>query len=323
MKKVLAWAILALPAALSLFSGGVSANHESWHKEGLTHRREGLLVTPLSIIEKRIVIPRKGCKARGDCDLKEIVFFEEDDDLPIDPRVPGDFPARSTFFMAGIETETVDALTNYVFVQFVRGCIWTSIKNPDGSMTTRFNVNRDHLGKRTHYVHRDWVVDSMDREPVYSAYGEGGDRHYFLQWSDPRPRWIPRGTQNLWKRGAHHENGEHTPTVPFGFVTDSPEPIATFHSANLDEQVLAGAPGKALNRSLQFKMCLYRTSDVPLITDGTTKGFGVPIACHEWRSSHVFDHDRGVFTSPSGIHGQCSRPFSDEEKSIEEFLNSQ
>ncbi len=318
MRNFSLYAKSAVFSVLIFFSGGLSAHHESWHREGVTHQRNGLLVTPLRIVEKRIVIPREGCKERGDCDLKEIVFFEEDDELPANPSDPDDFLGRTTLFMAGIETETVEALTNYVFVQLIRGCMWTSQKNPDGSITNRFNINRRHLGNRTHFVFREWVVDSIHHEPAFSEDGESPDRHFLLQWSDPRPKWIPRGTQNIWERGGEDER---TPTIPFGFVTDSPEPLAKYLPMNLAQRVFPDILESATNRSLEFRMCLHRTKDVPATTDGTTKGFGAPIACYEWRSSHVYDHVRGVFTSPTGIHGECRRPLNDEERRKEEFMH--
>ena len=288
------------------------AGRLGWHRVGLEHERYGLKVVPLSIVEKRFVIPREGCAARGDCDLKEVIFFVEDDEFPIDPSIPGDFLGRSTMFMAGIETESVAALRNYVFVQFIRGCMWNSTRNPDGTVTTRFSIARDHLGERTHFVHRDWTVDSMDREPAYSADGESGDRHFLLQWSDPRPKWIPDKQEKLF--------GEEKPTVPFGFVTDFPSPLAAFRASDPNAKDFRGIPGEALNRSLELRMCLYRTADAPSTTDGSTKGFGTPIVCYDWKSSHVFDHERGIFASPQGVHKECSRPLSKEEQSNEEFL---
>ncbi len=312
MKHVSLCAKLAVFLAFVFLSAGSIAHHESWHREGVVHERYGLKIVPLRIIEKRLVIPRMYCSERGDCDLKEVVFFVEDDEFPLDASIPGDFLGRSTMFMAGIETESVAALKNYVFVQFIRGCMWNSTKNPDGSVTTRFGIARDHLGNRTHFVHRDWTVDSMDQEPVYSADGENGDRHFFLQWSDQRPKWIPDRQGKLF--------GEEAPTVPFGFVTDFPSPLATFRPADPNTKDFRGAPGEAVNRSLEFRMCLYRTADAPLITDGSTKGFGTPIVCYDWKSSYVFDHELGIFTSPQGIHGECARPLSREEQNNEESL---
>lgn len=293
-------------------SGRALAHHASWHAVGVTHERYGLPVVPLRIVEKRIVIPREGCAERDDCDLKEVVFFEEDDELPPDPRLPGDFLARSTAFLAGIETTSVAALERYVFVQFIRGCMWSSVKHPDGSMTTRFNVVREHLGRRTHFVHREWTVDSMDREPVYSAEGESGSRHFYLQWLPSRPAWVPDRQGKLF--------GEETPTVPFGFVTDFPTPLATFRSLDPNTKIGPNISGVAVNRSLELRMCLYRSADVPRTTDGGTRGFGTPIVCHTWRSAHVFDHERGVFTSPEGIHGECARPLNTEEEGIEDYF---
>lgn len=295
-------------SALMFFFGAPSADHEPWHREGVLHQREGLPIVPLRIVEKRVVILREGCEGRGDCDLKEIVFFEEHDEFPVIPRIEDDFLGRRTIFMAGIETENVAALKNYVFVQFIRGCMWRSWKEPDGSIATDFLISRTHIGRRTHFVSNDWVVDSVDDDPVSTSDGTG-DRHFFLQWSEKRPKWIPRGQQKLF--------GDEIPTIPFGFVTDSPEPVATFLPKKLAERALPGVLESATNMSLEFRTCVYRMGDVPAKIDGM-RGFGVPIACHDWRASHVYDHHRGEFTSPAGVNGQCGKPLSDYERRNEE-----
>jgi hypothetical protein len=272
------------------------------------------MVIPLYTSEKRIQIPREGCVERNDCDLKEIIFFVEDYEFPIDPSVDENVLMRGTKFMAGIETTNVAALQNYVFVQFIRGCMWNSQQEADGSITTSFSIARTYLGKRTHFVHREWTVDSVDLDPAYSTEEENADRHFAWEWSDPRPTWIPSRQQKLF--------GEETPTVPFGFVMDSPEPLATFRPANPSEPAVSTLLGRATNRSLEFRMCVYRASDVPVVTDGTPSGLGEPIACYNWRSTHVYDYDRGAFVSPEGIHAECSRPFNETEEHIEELFRS-
>jgi len=316
MCKTTIYLVWVLSFLLAMFSALSNASSTSLkQKKPDQELGRGLLTTPLSISEQKISFPRDGCEARDDCDLKEIVFYREDNEFPIDPSIQEDSLARGTWFMAGIETTTVAALKKYAFVQFIRGCMWNSMKKPDGPVSTWFAISRKHLGERTHFVHRDWVVDSEDLEPVSTADGENGDRHYFLQWTDPRLQWIPMQQQKLF--------GEETPTIPFGFVVDALEPLAMFWP----NDSLNGKPdmfsGKAINRSLEFQKCLYRTNDVPKITDGSTRGFGEPIACGSWRSSHVYDYDRGMFTSPPGIAEECKRPFSDEEKSNEEFFRSE
>ncbi len=102
-----------------------------------------------------------------------------------------------------------------------------------------------------------------------------------------------------WNRteGSYEQSGEvlyykEKPTVPRLYVTDHP-----------GTSFLKGSVAK--NISLQFKTCLYRTSEIPEITTGDEIDFAKPLHCFEWASSYIYDYKKNDFIKTSQLHSAC------------------
>lgn len=175
-------------------------------------------------------------------------------------------------------------IEDFAFVQYVRGCIYSTFPDKDGVVTNHYNVVRQHLGKRKVYMHLDWEVDSFTTDPMYDSGAKYGLRHYFMEWN-LSPYTFPL------ERGNYY--GEDAPTGRKLFIRSQSLPPA-FYSASGDFH---------LNHSLEYRTCLYRTRDIPLVAGN--EAIPNPITCFEWRSSHVYNYETRKHESPKGIVKAC------------------
>jgi hypothetical protein len=273
---------------------------------------------PLRIASHVFTNPLDGCVQRDDCDLVGARFQVQDYEVYDDDDENNKQAVLvfGTGFLAGIETTHVAALRKYSIVQFIRGCMWNSWIDGAGNLQTAFRIIRSggHLGTRTLMVHREWTVDTNDDVPAYHADKSTGDQHYLMQWSNPPPAWIPDRQQNLL--------GERQPTVPFGFITDYPGPgvVRPEQTVVRVDGSTVRIPQEAQNSSLEFKTCVYKTTDVPATTTGSPDEFQKPIVCYQWHQSFVYNHTTSEMEMPPTLHSQCSRPFTEQEQHVQTLL---
>lgn len=254
------------------------------------------LTVPLSTGEQTFENSTLLCEQNDTCDLSRVIFRKEEYIIPATPSVANDETIQSTRMLVGMVTKSVPALTRYLFVQFTMGCMWFSSLDENLQLDTEFGVLRDYLGILfIQHVFPRWVVDTNDTDPAYATHPSEVNRHYFLQSADAIPTWIPDRQGKLY--------GEELPTIPFGYVTDTPGPA--YYSPEHKT---------AVNMSLEFKTCLFKTIDVPLITNGVDVDINNAVVCFNWDSKAVFSHRDLVFKSPKGVHNECKRPFAVHEK---------
>ena len=246
---------------------------------------------------------KEECAKNDTCDLKQIFFRKEDYFMPADTAELSDPIIYGTKMIAGYITHDVEQLTNYLFVQFNRGCMWYShLDEAKQHIVTEFGIVREYLGvRKTQNVFPEWVVDTNDNDPAATS-GEVGNRHFLLQWSEKVPLGIPNVQGNLF--------GEKRPTIPFGYITDMPGPA-----------VYAPGIGQARNMSLEFKTCLFKTKDVSLVTNGHDVDVTRAVFCINWESKFVYDHKQQKFETPKGIHQECGREWTVREKFVREHSN--
>lgn len=262
------------------------------------------------------VVENKDCEKTKTCDLKRVTFTVEN---------YGSNSHQGTRFIAGYETVAVGDLENYLFVQFIRGCVFTTAENrKTGEVETRFDSVRRLFGKFQLFVHKDWDIDSSGQggDPAYytnlpdasklakdlAEHGESyrppkSLRHFFYMWNDKTTESgkngetvIPKLSTKLPDDNDTNFFGLSRPKNPLLFVDDEPSGTTVM---TISEDLLI-----VRNISLEFKMCLYKTGDVPV--GATPKDISAqPIVCIPWHSSFVFNHAQKEFESPPEIAQAC------------------
>jgi hypothetical protein len=258
--------------------------------------------------ESRIVLEKKEhlftpdqktCAIKDICELKGVVFRVEQMRSPAENS--DDIEIYGTDIYASYETRSLEMLPKYAFAQFIRGCVYRSSLSTDGKVTTYFSVIRQYMGKgRYPFRHRDWSLDSVDADPIFASEPSAPEeRHYFYEWLSPSTHWKPGF--------VGHFYGEQKPTFPQLYVSDN-VPVAYIFD------------GVAQNVSFEFRMCLYKTADVPRNVGLHETNFASPIVCYDWGSSNVYDHAQKKFDHPKGVAGVCQRPFTPDEERRNRFM---
>lgn len=199
-----------------------------------------------------------------------------------------DYHAPSTSIVASFTTKSVDKLKDYAIVQFIKGCVFEEYKDRDGETKRKYLVRKFFDNKSSIFHHKDWEIDSSDVDPIYNSTDKldirtGG---YF---------WINGDKNPLFDDVQEHYFGLETPVIPKLSVQDMPTGGSI--SYNYSSTVT--------NSSLEFKICIYKTKDVPLVLPSTQVDFAPPIHCFDWRSSKIFNSDSKKFESIEGIHPFC------------------
>jgi hypothetical protein len=178
-------------------------------------------------------------------------------------------------------TPSVADLEKFAVVQFFRGCQFGS-----SSERKSLNISRRLFGEMVIFRAMQWLVDSVDVDPMYNSPEESAlPRHYYYRWSK---------NSDLFSSANQNFFGELAPVIPALHMTDRPG--QAWH----DPQ-----SGVADNISLEMKTCLVRTEQLPRVSAPEKTEFGEPIHCFPWRSSFVFDHEEKRMKMPSAIDPFC------------------
>jgi len=209
------------------------------------------------------------CEASGTCDLKRFslmtsayeVWFSDDPD----------HPTYGNGAIMEYETDSVKAIEKYAVVQFVKGCVFDVLRNHRGAVARNLSYWVSSFGEHVPLCFPRWVIDSQDTDPVYNSDPQYG-RFYLLRWN---------------KRGFHGLQGQQyfgvqKPKVPVVYLTDYPAGAFVTRTG-------------AKNVALQFKTCIYKSSDVPTRTARDHIDFATPLACFDWQSVYVYDFARKAF----------------------------
>lgn len=258
------------------------------------------------------VFDNKECEKSGTCSLNQADFTVENYRIKIleEPN-PEKTAGYGTRMFARYRTDSPATLEEYVFVQFIRGCVYeTSLVN--GKVVVTYQVARHHFNPNLSvtFKHPEWAVDTDNPDPAYSSMPKtasylacGTDtaspfcdisqreaRYFFLRWNT-EPGSTDRKTEQLY--------GEKRPEIPEAYVADHPAQ-AFFYNSNYR------TPDSARNVSLQFRICLYKARDVPLqMSPADPVDLPNPITCFEWDSSFIYDWVTGKLEHRNEIVQEC------------------
>jgi len=263
-----------LLAALLLFCGSVSAAQRSPPPA----KKES--ASPLTLLKSTTVdVPLGECERRDTCDLRRLLFVTEDYRL----KIGKDEYQYFTLTYATYETATFATLEKYAFVQFIRGSVFTSRKDPvTGKTEVTYDGALGNFDQWLVYKIPEWIIDAGSTSPTYMSI-EGMPQHYWYRWQNAilPPPWLTQD-ENIYRQDRSQLK------VPRLYVDDNPQEALVVN-------------GTAYNVSLEFKTCLYKSADIPKTTTRDNTNFAEPLFCFPWRSSYVYNHDLKKYESPEGL----------------------
>ena len=222
-----------------------------------------------TLSETKQVFLNPDCRATDTCDLKRFTLTSQVHEIWFsdDPN----YPTYGNGAIMEYETDSVDTIEKYAIVQFVKGCVFDSSKNRQGKIIKNVNYGVSSFGESIPLCFPEWVIDSEDTDPAYNSDPEYG-RFYLLRWNEPGS--YDNRTQQYY--------GAKKPNHPVVYMTDYP--AGAF---------VTGTGVK--NAALEFKTCIYKSSDVPTATRRDNIKFAKPITCFEWQNVYVYDFDKAKF----------------------------
>lgn len=240
---------------------------------------------PLSARDKELTILdhkeysffNKDCAKSKTCSLKRVRFIEENYKIGI-----GKSYNYGERFFGEYETSSAAAIRDYLFVQFIKGCVYSAKNNGDGPVSVSYDVYLEHFGKRKEFHFKDWVIDSDIDDPALSSTPQS--RYGFLRWNTVR---------DSFDKSTEKPYVEEIPTYPRVYLSNHGGGSA-FNEGPY-----------ARNVSLEFKTRLYKAKDVPAAADPDDLNFAEPIVCYRSRSSFVFNYETKKFDQPQEIVPAC------------------
>ena len=190
-------------------------------------------------------------------------------------------PSYGTTMYAEYSTKDLDQVQDYAVVQYIKGCMFESKMEVDGSLSKRTAMIREFFNKKVKFEHPQWVIDSVDVDPVYNSYPNF--RHGAYRWNE---------VAGSYAKATEHYFLNQEPDTPRLYVRDLPS--GAFEKG-----------GSAKNVSLQFETCLIETSKVPLIATPSLDLRSEALACFSWNSSFVYNFQTKQYDSPKNLDPYC------------------
>jgi len=232
---------------------------------------------------QKMVWKNKKCKKTKSCKLKN--FFIEV--TPSKSR----FSTKEKFdwkvsMVGGYETKKLRDLEDFAVVQFIRGCLFQTDKETlDRTIQGR---SRDYFGESIPFVHWQWEVDSLDTDPMYASapLTKEFSRHAYHRTNKPN-HFVSQPNKRYYRDGM--------PEKPILYFADMP--TGSFINNT-----------KVTSSNLEFKTCIYKTRDVPIVSDTLGSELGKPLHCFEWRSVYSYNPYTEEIEEMEEVHPICFRP---------------
>lgn len=93
-----------------------------------------------------------------------------------------EFATYMTDFRFVVEVDKASGIPNYGVVQFMRGCMFESELQTDGSVINDFTYAHKHFGRWSMIRHDNWVIDSEHADPLTTSF-EGYGRFDLYRWN--------------------------------------------------------------------------------------------------------------------------------------------
>lgn len=251
-----------------------------------------IIMAPLSLFaQARILhdaqLQDKVFPESENCGIKRFSMATYDSELK---NMFGDGGTSRHSMMAAVwETNRPECIKEYGIVQYIRGCIYNFVYDPKTQTSEKYlGTARKSRGEVVIFNHPQWIVDSSSIDPLFNSYDESDanaeNRFHWHQFAT-KPLILKsnkadlKKDQNIFFQSGGNEwvmNADLNKLKQI-FVTGMPTGSDYYPGAFADKDGVNVS-------SLEFRTCLYRTNDVPMLMD-PKEG---PIHCFEWADKMKF-----------------------------------
>lgn len=255
------------------------------------------LILPLSShasikeISKRIITmpvqSQSQCQALGTCALKGAQLIERKIKVLLPDEPPEKVTVMTDMRMI-LNFDSTESIEKFGVVQFIRGCMYESTLNMDGSTSYSFSAAHKNFGQYKLIKYSSDIVDAVGTDPVSSAW-DGRGRFDLYRWNkDPKSTDPENDNWYAFGKPAHG-------TV---YLSD----LVSY--TGLKDQT----PISARNSSIEMNTCIFKISDLPKTSDPTGTGIdrSKAIWCANWDHRFRYDFGAGEIVPESVISPSCS-----------------
>ena len=255
----------------------------------------------------------KDCAKTNSCDLKSFkleVYKTSSVQAELDPTA--DDITYGDMMVASYETRDLGSLEKYGIVQFIKGCSLTHW-NINGKAETVINTQRGFFDFNVPFIHPNWVLDSLDTDPVYAS----------VQYDPSLYSSIPK---SQWKRLAAYRINKPN---PFANETSADQAVFQYKSPTEPRLYISDYPTFSYgakdrrsknysNSSMKMRTCVFKLADVPQVAKPDWNDAGKAIACFEWANNHRYDSVRDRFVDAKDVDPLCTDTKFAERFAIEQ-----
>ena len=174
-----------------------------------------------------------------------------------------------TKMIAGYKTNSSQELEKFAIVNFIKGSQYQT-KLVRGKVIREDVYARQSFDKIINFNHDKWMIDSVDRDPMYWSSPENVSRHYTYKWNKVKDSHLKESSSIFGKL-------KPSSNVTNLYITDRPG--TAFY------EVGSGAK----NIDLEFETCIYYAKDIPIETTPEEMDFASPLKCITWDSLFIYN----------------------------------
>lgn len=202
-----------------------------------------------------------------------------------------DYISKSTSIVSSFETKNVEDLKDYAIVQYIKGCVFDESTDSTGNVVRVYQSREFFNQQAVTFKHPEWVIDSVDTDPIYSSLQKRNSRLGGYFWTEEEGNVLFDDVKEFYYFNQ-------LPTIPKLSIRDLPTGGSSSESYGIKSTT---------NSSLDFKICIYNIKDIPLVSKPNEIDFATPIHCFEWRSSKIYNKKSKKLESIEGIHPFCKK----------------
>lgn len=193
----------------------------------------------------------------------------------------------SSYLEGFYETKSVDSLEKYATVQYIRGGLYDINQMGDEPSYKTISHTREFFGHDlVPFQHDDWVIDSLDDDPIYASAAQKNHRHgYYMIKKDENSSILFDGAATYLDYYFYNPKIK----IPRMHFTDMPT------GGRYSEIMIAAGENKdkllkySTNSTMEFVICIFKTKDIPRYVDHYYLDQSKAIGCLSWHNYHIFD----------------------------------
>jgi hypothetical protein len=233
------------------------------------------------------VFKNKNCQSTKTCNLQEFRLDYRNFEVDLPDTLS---PSYGLTSYMSYKTKKNKDYEEFAIVQYIKGCVFSSRREGERIVYMR-NYVREFFGELAAFHHPNWVVDSVDSDPMYKNFPQeyindpaviNKTRHGMYNWSKYLD--FSKEKQNAIYKAKPQSN--------FFFTVDRP---ATAFLAEYE----------AKNVSLSFKTCIYKTKDLPRSLENPESFITNAIHCFPYKHQVHYDHEKNQFFRAKKMHSFC------------------